>query len=222
MGIFSRFADIVNSNISALLDKAEDPEKMIRLIIQEMEDTLVEVRTNSAKAIADKKELARKVESLEQQLSDWQQKASLALSKDREDLARAALIERQKLQEVLKGLHTEQTLVEETISKLSGEIGKLEAKITETRAKQQALAIRNQAATNRRDVQRHLHHGKTEEAMAKFAQYSRKIDELEAEADLYAKSGEAKSLHQEFAELQAQDEIEKELARMKQQIQKDQ
>ncbi|HDZ9125586.1 TPA: phage shock protein PspA [Vibrio cholerae] len=222
MGIFSRFADIVNSNISALLDKAEDPEKMIRLIIQEMEDTLVEVRTNSAKAMADKKELARKVESIEQQLEDWQNKATLALTKQREDLARAALIEKQKLQHVLKGLHTEQTLVEETIEKLTGEIGKLETKITETRAKQQALAIRSQAASHRRDVQRHLHAGHTEEAMAKFEQFSRKVDELEAEADLYAQSGQARSLEQEFAELQAQDEIEKELNKLKAQMKSDQ
>ncbi|BCK17295.1 phage shock protein PspA [Vibrio cholerae] len=222
MGIFSRFADIVNSNISALLDKAEDPEKMIRLIIQEMEDTLVEVRTNSAKAMADKKELARKVESIEQQLEDWQNKATLALTKQREDLARAALIEKQKLQHVLKGLHTEQTLVEETIEKLTGEIGKLETKITETRAKQQALAIRSQAASHRRDVQRHLHAGRTEEAMAKFEQFSRKVDELEAEADLYAQSGQSRSLEQEFAELQAQDEIEKELNKLKAQMKSDQ
>ncbi|GHW38549.1 phage shock protein A [Vibrio cholerae] len=222
MGIFSRFADIVNSNISALLDKAEDPEKMIRLIIQEMEDTLVEVRTNSAKAMADKKELVRKVESIEQQLEDWQNKATLALTKQREDLARAALIEKQKLQHVLKGLHTEQTLVEETIEKLTGEIGKLENKITETRAKQQALAIRSQAASHRRDVQRHLHAGRTEEAMAKFEQFSRKVDELEAEADLYAQSGQARSLEQEFAELQAQDEIEKELNKLKAQMKSDQ
>ncbi|ENM5919473.1 phage shock protein PspA [Vibrio mimicus] len=222
MGIFSRFADIVNSNISALLDKAEDPEKMIRLIIQEMEDTLVEVRTNSAKAMADKKELARKVDSIGNQLQDWQNKATLALEKSREDLARAALIEKQKLQHVLKELHTEQTLVEETITKLTGEISKLETKITETRAKQQALAIRSQAASNRRDVQRHLHAGRTEEAMAKFEQFSRKVDELEAEADLYAQSGKAKSLEQEFAELQAQDEIEKELNKLKAQMKSDQ
>ncbi|EKO3397386.1 phage shock protein PspA [Vibrio fluvialis] len=221
MGIFSRFADIVNSNISALLDKAEDPEKLIRLIIQEMEDTLVEVRTNSAKAIADKKELARKVDAIDQQIEDWQAKATLALNKQREDLARAALIEKQKLQNLLKGLHTEQTLVEETIDKLTGEIAKLESKITETRAKQQALAIRSQAASNRRDVQRHLHTSRTDEAMAKFEQYSRKVDELEAEADLYAQSGKGKSLEQEFAELQAQDEIEQELATLKEQMKQD-
>lgn len=222
MGIFSRFADIVNSNISALLDKAEDPEKMIRLIIQEMEDTLVEVRTNSAKAIADKKELARKVASIDDQIEDWQSKATLALNKQRDDLARAALIEKQKLQSVLKSLHTEQTLVEETIDKLTGEITKLESKITETRAKQQALAIRSQSAVNRRNVQRHLHTSRTEEAMSKFEQYSRKVDELEAEADLYAQSAQGKSLDQEFAELQAQDEIEQELAKLKQQMQQDQ
>ncbi len=221
MSIFSRFADIVSSNINSLLDKAEDPEKMIRLILQEMEDTLVEVRTNSAKAIADKKELARRVESVEAQIEEWQQKASLAVNKVREDLARAALIEKQKLQQVIKGLHTEQTLVDETIDKLTGEISKLEAKINETRAKQQALVIRRETAGSRREVQKHLHTSRTNEAFSKFEQYERKIDKLEAEADSYELSGNAKSLDQEFAELQANDEIEQELQKLKEQINKD-
>ncbi|MDV7102970.1 phage shock protein PspA [Vibrio sp. TH_r3] len=221
MGIFSRFADIINSNVGALLDKAEDPEKMIRLILQEMEDTLVEVRTNSAKSIADKKELSRRVNSMELHIEEWQAKATLALTKNREDLARAALIEKQKLQDLVKNLHTEQTLVEETIDKLTGEISKLESKINETRAKQQALIIRRETAGNRRDVQKHLHTSRTNEAFSKFEQYERKIDQLEAEADTFEMSGKAKSLDQEFAELQANDEIEKELEKLKQQMNQD-
>ncbi len=218
MGIFSRFADIVNSNISALLDKAEDPSKMIRLIIQEMEDTLVEVRTNLAKAIADKKELARRVGHLEDQAVEWQSKATLALSKSREDLARAAIIEKQKLQKVIAELHTEQTLVEETIDKLGQEVKKLEAKIVETRARQQTLTMRQTVAGNRKQVQEQLHAGRTAEAMAKFDQFEKKIGRLEADADSYAVS-ESPSLDAQFAELQAEDEIEQELNKLKQSMQ---
>lgn len=216
MGIFSRFADIVNSNISALLDKAEDPEKMIRLIIQEMEGTLVEVRTHSAKSLADDKELSRRISLLQEQVKEWQAKATLALTKQRDDLARAALIEKQKLEDILKDLANEKALLSESIDKLSSEISKLESKITETRARQQSIIARKQTATHRRDIKKQLNTGKTEQAMSKFAQYERKIDELEAEADSYDLGTKGKNLDQEFAELQADDDIEKELAKLKQ------
>lgn len=218
MGIFSRFADIINSNVSALLDKAEDPEKMIRLIIQEMEDTLVEVRSNLVKAIADKKELSRRIEYVAEQVGDWQSKATLALTKQREDLARAALMEKQKVTDIHKTLLDEQLLVNENIDKLKTEIDKLESKITETRAKQQALMIRAKTAVNRKDVNQQLNSRKTRETMAKFEQFSRRIDELEAEADLHLDSQSSRNLEQEFMELQVEDEIENELQKLKQQL----
>ncbi|GAD79371.1 phage shock protein PspA [Vibrio ezurae] len=214
MGIFSRFADIVNSNINALLDKAEDPEKMIRLILQEMEDTLVEVRTNSAKALAERKDLQRRILQVEEQVADWQQKAQLALSHKREELARAALVEKQRMNKVLASLHSEQTLVEDTINKLSDEVGKLENKINETRARQSALVMRQNTAKSRKDIQQHLHSSRTKDTLAKFEQYEQKIDRLEADADSY-QMGNQSNLDDQFAELQADDEIEKELQKMK-------
>ncbi|MDR9830428.1 phage shock protein PspA [Vibrio sp. FNV 38] len=218
MGIFSRFADIINSNVGALLDKAEDPEKMIRLIIQEMEDTLIEVRSNLVKAIADNKELNRRIEYVGEQVTDWQAKATLALTKQREDLARAALMEKQKVTDIHKTLLDEQLLVNENIDKLKIEIDKLESKITETRAKQQALMLRVKTAVNRKDVNEQLNSRKTRETMAKFEQFSRRIDELEAEADVHLENQTTRNLDQEFMELQVEDEIENELQKLKQQL----
>lgn len=217
MGIFSRFADIVNANLNALLDKAEDPEKMVRLIIQEMEDTLVEVRTASARTIADKKELERKLAYLEQEIADWEAKAGLALSKDREDLARGALMEKAKIAEVAATVRHELDLLNGTLSKLSDEIGQLQDKLKDAKARQAALLMRHKTAESRLKVRTTIQGGASGDAVSKFERYERKLDNLEAEVDAFD-LGKKTSLADEIANLEADDKVSQELEALKAKI----
>lgn len=219
MGIFSRFSDIVNSNINALLDKAEDPEKMVRLIIQEMEDTLVEVRSTSAKTIAEKKELQRVVARLEAEVAEWQAKAELALTKDREDLARAALAERQKAAEQAITVNAEIANLDNHISKLQDEVGQLQEKLADAKARQKAILMRQKTVASRLEVRKTLDSSRLHDAMHKFERYEQKIDSLEAQVESYDLG--KKNLRDEFAELAAQEKIDSELAALKAKLNKD-
>jgi phage shock protein A len=216
MGIFSRLSDIINSNLNALLARAEDPEKIVRLIIQEMEDTLVEVRSAAARSIADKKEVTRRIEQLEAAQAEWQRKAELAIEKDREDLAKGALIAKARAAETVELLRQELATIEAALAKTDDDMAKLQAKLTEAKNKQKALAIRHQTATDRIRIRTQLHDGRIDEALARYAAIERKLDDLEGQVESYDLGRKGpKTLEEEFAELEAQSSVERELEEMK-------
>jgi phage shock protein A len=218
MGIFSRFADIVNSNITSLLDKAEDPKKMVRLIIQEMEDTLVEVRSNSASLIAQKKELQRRVTRAANQEAEWQSKAELALSKERDDLARAALIEKQKSAELANALTSDMAQIDEQLALLKNEVSQLQEKLNEARARQKSMVIRSETASTRLKVKQQLDDNKVQDSISKFDSYERRVEDLESQVEAHDLAG--RTLNDEFAELAAQDAINDELEALKAKLKK--
>ncbi|MDH3750708.1 MAG: phage shock protein PspA [Gammaproteobacteria bacterium] len=210
MGIFTRFSDIVNSNINAILDKAEDPEKIVRLMIQEMEDTLVEVRSAAARSIADKKDLNRKLESLDRDLDDWNQKAELAVRKGREDLARAALVEKSRVAGAAEVLKQDYLAVDEGLSKLNEDIARLEGKLEDAKSRQKALLARHKTASSRLAVRKKIYDYKIDDAMIRFEQYTRRIDDVEGRVEAYD-LGLPKDLTHEFASLEAEESVRDEL-----------
>ena len=217
MGIFTRFSDIVNSNINAILDKAEDPEKIVRLMIQEMEDTLVEVRSAAARSIADKKDLNRKLESLDRDVTDWDDKAELAVRKGREDLAKAALVEKSRVAGAAEVLKQDYLAVDEGLGKLNEDIAKLEAKLQDAKARQKALLARHKTANSRLAARKKIHDYKIDDAMIRFEQYTRRIDDVEGRVEAYD-LGLPKDLNHEFASLEAEESVQKELDELKQRV----
>ncbi|WP_085900128.1 phage shock protein PspA [Kiloniella majae] len=214
MSIFSRLTDIVNSNINSLLDRAEEPEKMARLMIQEMEDTLIEVRSSSVKAIADKKDIEKKLTALETSKTEWANKAEFALSKGRDDLAKGALLAKRKIEEQMDALQTELGYIEESLAKSSDDLSKLQAKLDEAKAKKKSMEIRLNTAEKRVKLRKTTYDGRVDDALARYDNLERKITELDAEADSYD-LGRTKTLNDEFSELEAEAEIADELAALK-------
>ena len=213
MGIFSRLSDVINSNIHAMLDKAEDPEKMVRLIIQEMEDTLVEVRSTSVRVLARKKELQRAIASLDAEAADWQSKAELAVSKDREDLARGALAARNRSIEQKETFNKEQVHVEEELLKLDADTTKLRAKLADARTRQKAILLRQQSVQSRLKVKGQIHDVRMQDAMLKMDRYESRIDRMEAELESYDLG--TRTLSDEFQQLESADKLEHELAELR-------
>ena len=214
MGIFSRTRDIFAANMTELLDRAEDPARMIRMIILEMEETLVEVRASAARSIADGKEMRRAISRLDELSSSWTEKAELALSKDREDLAKAALMERQKATDMAEGLRVEIKSIEETLKSYEVDIAKLQGKLREARSRQNAIANRLESAVTRAKASELLHGGRTEDAFSRFDVLERRADFAEGRADALGMTG-PKSLEDEIAELRASDSVDAELEAMK-------
>jgi phage shock protein A len=217
MGIFTRFSDIVNSNINAILDKAEDPEKIVRLMIQEMEDTLVEVRSAAARSIADKKDLNRRIETLDRDFSDWDEKAELALRKEREDLAKAALVEKSRVAAAVDALKLDYMSVDEGLAKLNEDISRLESKLEDAKSRQKALLARHKTANSRLAARQKIHDYKIDDALVRFEQYTRRIDDVEGRVEAYD-LGLPKDLNHEFAGLEAEESIKAELDALKRRV----
>ena len=218
MGIFSRLTDIVNSNLNAIMDRAEDPEKIIRMVIQEMEDTVVEVRSSAARAIADQKDVQRKLKKLNAIQSDWEAKAELAISKGREDLAKAALIEKSKAADMAAHLDEELAHLAEALERSEEDVLKLDAKLREAKAKRATINARHNTASNHLRVRTNLHDNRIGDAFERFDKVDARIDRLEAEAEAYDIGG--KTVLDEFAAMEADQNVSDELEALKKRMAK--
>lgn len=215
MGIFSRMTDIINSNLTALLDRAEDPQKMIRLIIQEMEDTLVEVRTSSARVLADRKQAARRLEQLSAEAASWEDKAKLALSRQREDLARAALQEKRAIEEEVALVQGELAATDEHIEQLNTEIAQLQQKLADAKARQKALLMRGSTVDSRIKVKRQINRDALDDAFTRFDQFERRMDTMESQLESMDLGREAPDLAAQINALAEDERINQDLERLR-------
>jgi phage shock protein A len=214
MGIFSRFSDIVNANINAVLEKAEDPEKIIRLMVQEMEDTLVEIRSAAAKCIADRKELGRHIAHLDTEQEEWNRRAELAVKRDREDLARAALVERRAIAEQVERMNAEMESLDGQLEKFNSDITQLQNKLNDAKTRQRSIVLRHKTATSQLSARKHIHSDRLDEMLFRFENAERRIDRVESEAEAVS-MGRGASLAEEIENLEGDENVEAELSELK-------
>jgi phage shock protein A len=214
MGIFSRTRDIIAANMTDMLDRAEDPAKMIRMIILEMEETLVEVRATAARTIADQKEMRRHIEKLRKLEASWEEKAELALSKGREDLAKAALVERQKATDMAEQLGIEIEVLDDALKSSEGDIAKLQNKLREARTRQNSIVARMESAQTRVRAREAYAGERVQDAFARFETLERRADLAEGRADALG-LGAVKTLDEEIAELRTSEKVDAALEALK-------
>jgi phage shock protein A len=214
MGIFTRFRDIISSNLNAMLDKAEDPEKLIRLMIREMEDTLVEIKTACAGVMAGSKKVKRQLEGLKEKANYWEEKAELAVKKARDDLAREALVEKRKFNRRIETLENDLAEHDLLIAQYQDDIRQLEDKLKSARDKQRMLVQRHIHAQRKKQVQEEMRRVDSSETVMKFDELENRIERMEAEADL-VNYGRKTSLEEELERLSVDEEIENELRALK-------
>ena len=214
MSIFSRFRDIVNSNINSMLDQAEDPEKLVRLMIQEMEDTAIDLKASCAGAIAARKKVGRSFDELTGRAANWENKAKLAIEKGREELAREALLEKRRATEGIASLEKEITGLDEVIRNYQTDISQLEEKLTSAREKQRVLVQRHIQVQHKITAQTQIRRADTHDALLRYEQFEARIERMEAEAGMI-NFGRKPSLEEQFAQLERDEEIEKELEALK-------
>jgi phage shock protein A len=217
MGVFSRFSDIINANINAVLEKAEDPEKIIRLMVQEMEDTLVEIRSAAAKCIADRKETGRHIQYLEREKEEWSRRAELAIRRDREDLARAALSEKQAIEDKTASLNEELNVLDSQLEKFNSDITQLQSKLTDAKTRQRSIVIRHKTATSQLSARQHIHSDRIDEMLFRFENAERRIDRVESESESLS-MGRTQSLADQIEGLEDDDRVEAELAELKSKV----
>jgi len=217
MGLFTRFTDIINANINSMLDKAEEPEKMVKLIIQEMEETLVEVRASAAKYIAEKKSIVRQISSAESSRVNWQNKAEVALQKGRDDLAKLALKEKQKCTALLNELNEDRTKLDDFLLAVQDDSGRLQQKLTEAKRKQASYILRQQSAQVRLKIREKAIVHNIDQAISRFERYQQKIDGVEAQVEAYDMT-EKKDLVNEFKDLEAEATLEADFEALKNKV----
>ncbi len=214
MGIFTRFRDIVSSNINSMLDNAEDPEKLIKLMIREMEDTLIEIKSSCASTIANQKKVERLMEDTQDKEVFWSQKAELAVTKGRDDLARQALLEKRRFSQRVEAVEEEYAEIGVIVEQYRDDIQELETKLKSARDKQRMLVQRHIRAQGKKKAQQEIRRADSAEVMQKFNDIENQIERMEAEADL-VNFGKQTSLEEAFDDLAADDDIEKELSALK-------